>query len=287
MYKRLIILSIIILAALCGLVWLGYHSLRIRAQGLEGARLGEFAAVAEQIRQDVTRNLDEFMQTEQNRPYTDYQYYYVPENLAPERQQMPVLRSPLAGRLEQGLAYGNFQIEPDGSVITPNDNVEQRQDLAESDNELYAEAGLNRKNIEQNLLPALSGTPPGSLKMNLYGRSSIATAKESETVGQDQFTEQTPQKGKVSQSYPIESLQSKGQKTQVIEQRREVCEQNVLNVAAQSQQQTQELAAQTEQTGGPYEQQAATASLAESQTETVQVRIEPFFPVEKTDRKST
>jgi len=129
MYKRLIILSIIILAALSGLAWMGYHSIRIRAQGMQGARLGEFAAVAEQIRQDVTRRLDEFMQTEQSRPYTDYQYYYVPENVAPGRQQMPVLRSPLAGRLEQGLAYGNFQIEPDGSVITPNDNVEQRQDL--------------------------------------------------------------------------------------------------------------------------------------------------------------
>ena len=146
MYKRLIILSIIILAALCWLAWMGYHSIRIRAQGLQGARMGEFAAVAEQVRQDVTRTLDEFMQTEQSRPYTDYQYYYVPENVARGGQQMPVLRSPLAGRLEQGLAYGNFQIEPDGSVITPNDNVDQRQDLAETDNELFAEAGLNRKN---------------------------------------------------------------------------------------------------------------------------------------------
>jgi len=36
------------------------------------------------------------------------QYYYVPENVAPGQQHMPVLRSPLAGRLEQGLAYGNF-----------------------------------------------------------------------------------------------------------------------------------------------------------------------------------
>src|SRR4030042_2625392 len=121
MYKRLIILAISILAALCGLVWMGYHSIRIRAQGLEGARLGEFAAVAEQVRQDVTRRLDEFMQTEQSRPYTDYQYYYVPENVAPGRQQMPVLRSPLAGRLEQGLAYGNFQIGRDGSDITQQD----------------------------------------------------------------------------------------------------------------------------------------------------------------------
>jgi len=278
MYKRLIILSIIILAALCGLAWMGYHSIRIRAQGLQGARLGEFAAVAEQVRQDVTRRLDEFMQTEQSRPYTDYQYYYVPENVAPGRQQMPVLRSPLAGRLEQGLAYGNFQIEPDGSVITPNDNVDQRQDLTESDNKLFAEAGLNRKNIEINLLPALSGTTPGSLKMNFYSGNSIAPPKEPETVGQDQFNKEVAQKGKSSQSYPIESLQSKGQKTQVLRQRREVFEQNVLsNEAAQSQQQTQELADQTWQAGGPYEQQ--TASPDESQTETVQVRIEPFFPV--------
>ena len=278
MYKRLIILSIIILAALCGLAWMGYHSIRIRGQGLQGARIGEFAAVAEQVRQDVTRTLDEFMQTEQSRPYTDYQYYYVPENVAPGRQQMPVLRSPLAGRLEHGLAYGNFQIEPDGSVITPNDNVDQRQDLAESDKDLYARAGLNRKNIEDNLLPAMRGTAPGSLKMNFYSGGGIAPPTEPETVEQGQFSKEMGQKNKLSQSYPIESLQSKGQKAQVIQQRREVFEQNVLsNVAAQPQQQTQELIAQAEQTDGPYQQQATSTN--ESQTETVQVRIEPFFPV--------
>lgn len=277
MYKRLLILSIIILAAFCGLLWLGYHSIRIRAQGMEGARLGEFAAVAEQIRQDVTRKLDEFMQTEQNRPYTDYQYYYVPENVAPDQQQLPVLRSPLAGRLEQDLAYGNFQIEPDGSVITPNDNVEQRQDLNESDKELYTEALSNRKNIEQNLLPALRGTTPGSLKMNLYSQNGIAPPEEPETVRRDQFAKETGQKGKFSQSYPIESLQSKSQKTQVVEQRRAVVEQNVSNVAAQSQRQTQGQQIQTEQMADQFQQQAPPA--IEGQNETVQVRIEPFFPV--------
>ncbi len=273
MYKRLIILSIIILAALCGLVWMGYHSIRIRTQGLEGARLGEFAAVAEQIRQDVARTLDEFMQTEQSRPYTDYQYYYVPENIAPGQQQMPVLRSPLAGRLEQGLAYGNFQIEPDGSVITPNDNVDQRQDLAESDKELYANAILNRKNIEDNLLPALRGTTPGSLKMYLYSEDSIAPRTE-----QDQFAKEAGRKGKLSRSYPIESLQSKGKKTQVIQQSRAVLEQNVIsNEAVQSQQRIQDTAAQSDQMQVLFEQQAE--SPGKNQTETVQVRIEPFFPV--------
>jgi len=245
---------------------------------MKDARFGEFAAVAEQIRQDVTLKLDEFMQTEQNRPYTDYQYYYVPENVAPGQQQMPVLRSPLAGRLEEGLAYGNFQIEPDGSVITPNDNVNQRQDLTESEKELYANAVLNRMNIESNLLPALRGTTPGSLKMNFYSGNGAVPPKEPGTARQKLFAKEASQKGKLSQSYPIESLQSKGQKTQVIEQRRVVFEQNVLsNVAAQSQQQIQEPAAQAEQMAELNEQQAESPD--ESQTETVQVRIEPFFPV--------
>jgi signal transduction histidine kinase len=239
---------------------------------MKDARFGEFAAVVEQIRQDVTRKLDEFMQTEQNRPYTDYQYYYVPENVAPNQQQLPVLRSPLAGQLEQGLAYGNFQIEPDGSVITPNDNIDQRQDLTESDKELYANAVLNRKNIENNLLPALRGTTPDSLKMNLYSRNVAVPEMEPETV-----QKKVSQKGKLSQTYPIESLQGKGQKTQVIQQRREVFEQNISNVAAQSQQQIQEPAAQSGQMATLNEQQAPEPQ--ESQTETVQVRIEPFFPV--------
>ncbi|MCH8119972.1 MAG: hypothetical protein IIC00_09620, partial [Planctomycetes bacterium] len=164
MYRRLTILSLIILVALCGLVWLGYHSIRIQAQGLEGARLGEFAEVAEQIRQDVKRKLDEFIEREQSRPYTDYLYYHVPENVVSGQQQMPILRSPLAGRLEHGLAYGNFQIEPGGNITTPNDDIEQGG--RGLNDELYAEALSNRINIKNNLLPVLGGTIPGSFKID-------------------------------------------------------------------------------------------------------------------------
>ena len=106
MYWRLIILSVIIVSALCGLSVLGYHAVEKWAEGLEGARLGEFAEVAEQIRQDVKQKLDDFLQTEQDRPYTDYNYYYVPENVAlvqQEQTQMPLFRSPLAGRLDNNL----------------------------------------------------------------------------------------------------------------------------------------------------------------------------------------
>ena len=98
MYRRLIILSVIIGAALCGLTFLGYHAVEKWAEGLEWARLGEFAEVAEQIRQDVERKLDEFIQAEEERPYMHYQDYYVPDNFAGGQQQMPVLVSPLSGR---------------------------------------------------------------------------------------------------------------------------------------------------------------------------------------------
>jgi len=308
MYKRLIILSVIILGAVCGLVWLGYHSIRIRAQGMEGTRLGEFAAVAEQVRQDVKRKLDEFMQTEQSRAYTDYQYYYVAENVAPGQQAAPVLRSPLGGRLDHGLAYGNFQIEPDGTITTPTDQSEQRQAGASPDSGLKDEFLANRFNIVNNLLPALNGTAPGSLRMNLYGlggSSSDTPVQGSGQLGlarpmadklnQDQDQEVADITGKAPQSqraknFPIESLQSKGQKTQVLEQRRSVVERNIAsNADAEQPQAIQQEAAQVvvpsplppavqapqtaPQDGG------APAPAERRQAETVQVRIEPFVPL--------
>jgi signal transduction histidine kinase len=267
---------------------------------MEGARSGEFAAVAEQIRQDVKRKLDEFMQTEQNRPYTDYQYYYVPENVAPSQQrQIPVLRSPLGERLDHGLAYGNFQLEPDGSITTPNDGPKQGQDAESRDNDLYAKALLNRSNIERNLLPVLSGTTPGSLKMNLYGAGAYYPTTPPRKAGQVGPVEDEHQvakdskskslRGKQAENYPIESLQSQGQKTRVVEQRRSIVEQNIASNAAESQQPVQEQggrqAAQTQppptvpmqQAAEGYDSQPSPAQ--ESQVETVQVRIEPFVPL--------
>ncbi len=302
MYKRLVILSAIILAALCGLVWLGYHSIRIRAQGMEGARLGEFAAVAEQIRQDVKRKLDEFIRTEQNRPYTDYQYYFVPENIAPGQQQMPVLRSPLSGRLDHGLAYGNFQIEPDGRITTPNDQFEQGQAGPSADSALRTEALANRSNIESSLLPALNGTAPASLKTNLYGvsRYGSAFAPESRSRGEqseDTSREVADAKGKSPQggqakTFAVESLQGEGQKTQVFEQRRSIVERNIAsNVASERQQVMQEAAerraGQLQPPPTPEIQARQMADLYQylppppdqNQVETVQVRIEPFVPV--------
>jgi signal transduction histidine kinase len=231
MYKRLIILSVIILSALCGLTLLGYHAVEKWAQGLEGARLGKFAEVAEQIRQDVKRKLDEFMQTEQNRPYTDYQYYHVAENAAPGQQQMPLLRSPLAGGLDNSFAWGNFQIDPDGSIITPNDDIVQREGATEDNKRLYAKVQFNRKNIENNLLPVLTSVTPGLFKIAASKKVGGLLKNSPETFEEAKLAKGNVQKGKDTggerlrsrqgKALPIESLQAKKQKTQVIRQQRE------------------------------------------------------------------
>jgi signal transduction histidine kinase len=312
MYKRLIILSVIILSALCGLTALGYHAVQKWAQGLQGARLGEFAEVAEQIRQDVKRKLDEFIRAEQNRPYTDYNPYYVPENIAPGQRQMPLLRSPLAGRLDNSFAWGNFQIQPNGSIITPNDGVELRQAGSPSNEDLYTQVRQNKDNIEQNLLPMLNGLVTGSFRVAIgdgFGSSSQTQLEESRLgqsfggkIQSEKDTSGGKGKGQAKRSYPIESLQPQEQETQVVEQQRTVFMTNTaLNQAAlppgqivsppiqqahtqmglgqtgeQMQAESSEIqAAQMDVRAQTEPQPAAQAD----QTETVQVRIDPFIPV--------
>ncbi len=287
MYKRLIILSVIILTALCGLIWLGYHSIQIRAKGLEGVRLGEFAAVAEQIRQDVKGKLDEFIQTEQNRPYTDYLYYYVPENVVSTQQQLPLLRSPLAGRLDHGFAYGNFQIEPDGNITTPNDDVKQGE--RDPDDKLYAAVISNGMNIRNNLLPLLSGNIPGSNNTKYYRETEASPGTKLKVADQVELptneglkkknAEGRGMRGRSGRALSIESLKKQAQETQVMPQRRSVVEQNIFSNAASragralisQENQAEQIERQTPQMG--VSQQLAEQ---ERQNEMVQIRIGPF-----------
>lgn len=295
MYRRLIILSLIILVALCGLIWLGYHSIRIREQGMEGARLGEFAAVAEQIRLDVKQKLDQFIQQEQNRPYTDYLYYYVPENVVSSQEQMPLLRSPLAGRMEHGLAYGNFQIEPDGNITTPNDDI--RQDEPDTDNELYVEALSNKLNIKNNLLPLLSEKIWDSNNTDYYReakaspRTRLKVADQVELPTNEDLKKKSAEsrasQGRSGKAFSIESLQRQPQKTQVMPQRRSVVEQNIFSNAAsranraplsKENQADMQFGDQAEPPLTQVPQQNISQQLSEQerQNEMVQVRIGPF-----------
>jgi signal transduction histidine kinase len=279
MYRRIVILSVIILAALAGLVRVGYRSLQIQAEGMAGKRLGEFAAVAEQIRQDVKRNLDEFMQREHNRPYTHYQNLFVPEDAPTNQQQMPVQRSPLGGRLEHDLAYGNFQIEPDGEIITPNDDLEQLQEMSSENEDLKAKIQSNRANIKNNLWPALRGRIPGSFTIDfLSDARNRPDSLEQPGATPDPNLLSKAEKDKkslkqIGQNYLIRSLQNQDSTAQVITQRRSVLEQNRISnssVGPQQQARADNQAAQLDRQVQPP---------SPSQAETVQVRIEPFVPL--------
>ena len=233
MYKRLIIVSVIILTALCGLGWLGYHSIQIWSTGMEGARLGEFAEVAEQIRQDVKRKLDTFIQTEQQRPYTDYQYYYVPENVVPAQQQMPLLRSPLGDRIENDLAYGNFQIEPDGRIVTPY----YKTDRMAEETKLSHQANIHLSNIRQNLLPVLNGSA-GVFKLSSKDLAVTDRTKKSlASLRYDTDKKEVAKKGSVkrkstrAREYRIQSLEKDSQQKQLLRQKRRVATSNVAQTA--------------------------------------------------------
>ncbi len=165
MYKRLTILTVTIGLALGALAFLGYWALGKWQEGLAGQRLGEFAEVAEQVRLDVKHKLDQFIRQEQDRPYTDYLYYHVPGDQAGLQQQaVTLVRSPLSGRLDHGLAYGHFQVQPDGSIVTPNDDLLQRQGANDYnfliDNEVRRLASQIKSQVLPLLRTASSNQPP-------------------------------------------------------------------------------------------------------------------------------
>lgn len=294
MYRRLVILSVIILVVLAGLVWVGYRSLEIQAEGMAGRRLGEFAAVAEQIRQDVKNNLDEFMRREHNRPYTDYQDSHLPQGVAADQTQMPALRSPLGGRLENDLAYGNFQIEPNGNIITPNDELARLQEVSSVQQDLHEKVLQNKKSITDNLWPALSGRVPGSFDISFYNDTRTANQGQLETRDERRGTrdegrgtdDQTsivhrpsstvhhsPGSSKqLAQNLPIESLQGQGQEAQVIVQQRSALERNSTFNADVHVQQPVQAPPYTVPADGPQPEPP-------NQGETVEVRIEPFVPL--------
>jgi signal transduction histidine kinase len=242
MYRRLIILSLIIVLAIGALALLGYHSITIWSQGLEGARLAQFAEVAEQVRTDVKHKLDEFMQQEQNRPYTDYQPYSVAGISGPSPQQQPLVVSPLADKIENNFAFGNFEVEPDGSIITPYRLPDSYASAGQIDEQLKAHI----ENIKNNLLPRLGAgttsaqdawrqlTPPPAINT----KPPASQGPSVETAQEDQKLAQTAKRRQAK--YEIESIQRQEQKAQVIEQPREVASSNLAYRAQLAVQQRQE-----------------------------------------------
>ncbi len=251
MYRRLIILTAIVVAAVCGLGGLGFHAIEKWAEGLEGVRLGEFAEVAEQIRRDVKRKLDEFIEVEQQRKYSDYLYSYVPENIV-DAQQLPLVRSPLGDRMSNEFAYGYFQVEPDGTIVTPYSPVGPSD--SDDQNELAEAVQDHYSNITENVLPSI----------NLRaGEPEVSTAKPDVFLERDNAasrvalaTDEAPSKipamrkglpeglGSRSQAYPIESFKQKAQQPQVYQSRRSIIASNSAQTFPPADQTTQVLVPQ-------------------------------------------
>jgi len=310
-HKRLLILSAIVLAALVALSCLGYHAVTKWSQGLEGARLGEFAEVAEQIRQDVNRKLDDFMRLEQERPYTDYLYSYVPDNVLARRQAAPVLRSPLAGQFSNSIAYGYFQIEPDNTIVNP---YYQQGQMGQVDSaQMAQDVQSHLANVKQNVLPMIDA------RRELLAKASSLQDEQREgalvhRIGGELAKERANAKGgslkaapQRSKAYPIESLRQQSQQSQVVTQSRDLVAlnwadpspgQQAAGIRGRSAQaetpDAEQVLAETlrEEPQSLYDSaqaesqvQVVTAPMEEegvapaAESDQVQIRIEPFVPV--------
>ncbi|MEN6332772.1 MAG: HAMP domain-containing sensor histidine kinase [Phycisphaerales bacterium] len=291
MYRRLIILTAVIVAAVCGLGGLGFHAIGKWSQGLEGARLGEFAEVAEQVRQDVKRKLDEFVRVEQQRQYTDYLYSYVPENIV-NSAQLPMLRSPLADQLSNGFAYGYFQVDPDGSLVSPyypagSTGSEVGGTLAKAVQDHFS-------NIRYNVFPSISlhadalklpATEADAVQQNA-AIPPVAVANGDAAVqaptGKKGFVEGQTQRAK---AYPIESLKQDTQQAQVFQQQRMIANFNQVQTAEPQGNSGQAVQAPSEQREVPRDAPIPSVSPAQQAdhdaalADTVQVRVEPFVPL--------
>jgi signal transduction histidine kinase len=264
----------------------------------------------------VKRKLDDFLLAEQQRPYTHYQYYYVPENLAGTQQQQQAqqtvtlrLRSPLAETLENKFAYGYFQIQPDGRIVTPYDRDQSQLQIEfQSNKDFLTKAQNHRQNVGLNLLPVITSAS-GDLQRRISQSSPVSETKERqelaqtisqvETYAKDTRPEQIQEKKDLQQakaqtsqkqqsknersrrgSYPVGSLLSQPQQEQVMTNPRRSVEQNTLmNEPTAQQQDLNEIQRQT--MADMLQQRFNTEQQAEQQEdeEIVQIRIGPFWPI--------
>jgi signal transduction histidine kinase len=273
MNRRLIILTVIIAGALVGLTLLGYHAIDKWAEGLEWKRLGEFAEVAEQVRQDVKQKLDDFVEDEENRPYTHYQYFYIPDNIAnfAEQTNLPLVRSPLAGTLHNGLAVGYFQIQPDGSITNANNDLITNEGATGRNNWIIEQDELNVSNVKDNLMPALSARGAVSLgiqaaqkteefegtQLSRDKRGKLVRDKSGAKLGAWQRA-----RPRQTENLRIESLERQRRRTQVLSQNRAIVETQIAGNTAGS-------------SGGVYYFQEEADESTEQQQKSKEARPQP------------
>jgi signal transduction histidine kinase len=264
MYKRFILICIMITAVTAALISVGLSALHMHQKTLNTERQNQFISVAEQIRLDIKRTLDDFIQAEQKRPYTDYLPVYAPETT---NEADAFVRSPLADTLTNGLAYGYFQIDSSAALTLP---FEPQQP------DLQSEFFTYNTVLETQLMPALGGreflqsqrvqfdlgregwdntlssylatrsnaprpdvfrerqpdradmTAPGARQLQEQEQEDLPQAQSAQAQQQRQIAQQAPDR---AGRYRIESLDESAQPVQIVTQQRKTTD---LNIPAQA-----------------------------------------------------
>ena len=105
--------------ALLGLVVLGALSALVATAlgGIARDRDERHRALAERAFEEIQRELSRLLVREQARPFSHFDFYYVPEAVSPGRYV--VARSPLSVVPGDDWLIGYFQIDPDGTLYSP------------------------------------------------------------------------------------------------------------------------------------------------------------------------
>ncbi|MEM8995012.1 MAG: HAMP domain-containing sensor histidine kinase [Acidobacteriota bacterium] len=102
-------------AAVVVLLWVPVALLvRHALDNVEKDRQNRHRSVAERFFDEMERELTEWLDGEENRPFGHYRFLYTPETAEPETE-----RSPLADGPESPFVLAHFQVDPDGSVTSP------------------------------------------------------------------------------------------------------------------------------------------------------------------------
>jgi len=270
MNKRFWIICLVIGSGLLTLSVLGLSSLGMHEKGLRAERQQEFIDVAKKVSFDIKKKVDTFLQAEQSRLYTDYQPYYVPEIGS---NPVALVPSPLANLYSNDFANGYFQLESDGQLTSPHfaeQPMQMAQQVKPPAN--HSDYFDNvRQNLLPSLqngrtLATHRIEPTERDKKDEYGSDKVALdidrwtrtqqkereitpassepseiieqiSDKQETEGLGQTTQQVASVSKDSAQkrsvYPISNLKEEQQATQVLRQRRDNYDLNILGNTAQ------------------------------------------------------
>lgn len=100
----------ILLVPLALLIRQAHHS-------LERERDLEYRTVAERIVDEMERELSAWLEQEEDRPYSHYRFYFIPEDTPLEAPRLQ--RSPLSEPSSEPFVVGHFQVDPEGALSSP------------------------------------------------------------------------------------------------------------------------------------------------------------------------